>query len=110
MLRDLEGWLEYLLHRIQKLAEEKPAEIAVKAQEKHKQRRDLRVKVKKELEEERERAKNAKSAARASAVVVKRVGKPVMFRSPPIHKKTKQTAIEDSSAEREALELMKYFV
>jgi len=104
MLREIEGWLEYLLNEIKQMDPEK---VEVAEKKKNADRRDRIRKIKKEEQKKQYEERLAKSTARAKAEVVKRTGKQVMFRSPPIRKKKvkEQTVQRDEEAE----ELKKFF-
>ena len=70
MLREIEAWLEYLLHVIQQLP---PDQVEAKQKEKENTRRtNMRV-AKKEEQKQQYAERLAKSAARATAEVVKSV-------------------------------------
>jgi septum formation inhibitor MinC len=104
MLREIEGWLEYLLSEIKRMD---PAKVAEAEKKKETERRNRVRKAKKEEQKRQYEERLAKSTARAKAEVIKRTGKQVMFRSPPLRrKKVKEDKVETDD---EAEEIRKFF-
>lgn len=87
MLREIEGWLEYLLEEIHHMPEREVEEAEKK---KEAERRDRVRQAKKQEQLRLEEERRERSTARAQAEVVRRTGKPLMFRSAPIRKKKKR--------------------
>jgi hypothetical protein len=108
MLRDLERWLEYLLHEINKYNSDDTTRGRVQEEEKaikDSRRREWREAVKIEVQKQADE-RQAKSTARAKAEIIRRTGKQVMFRSPPFVKKVKQEKKKEINPEAE--ELLRY--
>lgn len=104
MLRDIESWLEYLLNEMRQMP---PEQVETAEKKKNSERRD-RIRLQKKDEQKRlYEERLAKSTQRAKAEVVKRTGKQVMFRSPPIRKKVVKE--ETVQRDEEAEELKKFF-
>lgn len=102
MLTDLEGLLEDLLSEI---ASMDPEYVKSKEKEKEKERRErvrlARLKQQQEIYEMRLK----KSMERSQAPAKKKSGKQVMFRSPPLRKKVRETK-RDTKADQEAADLI----
>lgn len=104
MLRGIEGKLESLLREIKGLGEQKVKEAEKK---KETERRNRVRRKKKEEQKKQYEERLAKSTARAKAEVIKRTGKIVMFRSPPLRKKTRKEV--DVKKDDDAEDVKKYF-
>ena len=104
MLRDIEQWLETLLHAI---AGMDPAKVEAAEKQKNAERRNQNRNEKKEEQKRLYEERLAKSTARAKAEVIKQTGKQVMFRSPPIRKKKKKENVVERDEEAE--ELKRFF-
>lgn len=104
MLKDMEGWLEYLLDAVKTVP---PKLVQEQEEKKKKDRRDSNRKKKNAIEAMLNDARLKKSTARAKQDVVRRTGKAVMFRSAPNRKKKKKEEKEDKDEERE--ELLRFF-
>lgn len=102
MLREIEGWLEYLLKEIHLLDESKVAEAEKR---KETERRNRVRKVKKEEQKRLYEERLAKSTARAQAEVIRQQGKPMMFRSAPIAKKKEK----EEDTQEEVTHFLSYF-
>jgi len=104
MLRDIEQWLETLLASIQTMD---TAKVEAAEKKKNAERREQIRAIKREEQQRLYEERLAKSAARANAEVVRRVGKPIMFRSPPLRKKKKKENV--AVVDEEAEELKRFF-
>jgi hypothetical protein len=104
MLRDIEQWLEQLLHAIHGMD---PVKVEFAEKKKNAERRNQIRAIKKEEQKRQYEERLAKSTARAKAEVVKQEGKQVMFRSPPIRKKKKKEDVVQRDEEAE--ELKRFF-
>lgn len=91
MLREIEGWLEYLLKKISTLD---PTKVAEAEKKKETERRNRVRKIKKEEQKRQYEERLAKSTARAKAEVIRRTGKQIMYRSAPIAKKKKKEEVK----------------
>lgn len=102
MLTELEALLESLLSEI---ASMRPEYVVIKEREKEKQRRDKlrldRLAQQQQIYEQRLK----KSMERSQAPAKKKLGKQVMFRSPPLRKRVK-TKKRDTKADQEAADLV----
>lgn len=110
MLREMEGWLEYLIWQIQILKEQDPTGKILEAAEtaKKDKRREERRTAQADAENKAMETRMAKSNLRSKTEVVRRSGKAVMFRSPPLRRKKKKEEIKDEGhGERE--ELLRFF-
>jgi len=97
MLRELEGWVEYILRELRQVEKSKleDAERKQEAERRYQMRQAQKTAHSREAE-----ARRAASIARAQTKVVKRVGKPVMFRSKLIRKKSEE-AMADPTEQTE---------
>jgi hypothetical protein len=103
-LREIEGWMEYLLQEIYQMDY---AKVAHEEREKQNQRRVVKRNERQAKNKRSYEDRLAKSTARAKAEVVRPSGKPVMFRSPPMKRKVKKETKHERDEETE--ELLRYF-
>ena len=98
MLREIEGKLEDLLIHI----EEMDPELLAKGEKEKETDRRERVRIAKYKEQQRQYEERlAKSNARAKSEVHKKVGKQIMWRSPPLKKKKKKQQKNQKKDEQE---------
>jgi hypothetical protein len=111
MLRELEGWLEYLVSQLTKFAEqdenEKKSRIDEMANQRILTRREDNRAGKRAEASQKNEDRLRKASDRGNMQVVRRTGRAVMFRSPPPMKKKKKETIVETDDERE--QLVKFF-
>jgi hypothetical protein len=104
MLQNIEGELERLLSLINSMD---PGKVEAAEKRKNAERRNLIRLQKREEQQQQYEQRLAKSTARAEAIVVRPVGKPVMFRSPPLRRAKKKE--EGVKIDQELEEIKKFF-